>query len=67
VLGTHGRSGQQLDIWQAVYTPVGEDGYPQTIWDKRTGEIDSEAARHFKKSTQPGTWLMHQEPGEIQP
>jgi hypothetical protein len=49
VLGTHGRSGQQLDIWQAVYTPVGEDGYPQTIWDKRTGEIDSEAARHFKK------------------
>jgi hypothetical protein len=49
VPGTHGRSGQQLDIWQAVYTPVGEDGYPQTIWDKRTGEIDSEAARHFKK------------------
>jgi len=49
VLGSHGRSGQQLDIWQAVYGPVGEDGYPQDIWDKRTGKINHEAAEHFKK------------------
>ena len=27
-LGSHGRSGEQWDIWQAVYSPVGEDGYP---------------------------------------
>ena len=27
-LGDHGRSGDQLDIWQAVYSPVGADGYP---------------------------------------
>lgn len=49
VLGSKGRSGQQLDIWQAVYAPVGEDGYPQEIWDKRTGEINRDVARECKK------------------
>ena len=29
VLGTHGRSGDQWDIWQAVFSPVGPDGYPR--------------------------------------
>ena len=29
-LGTKGRSGQQWDIWEAVYSPVGSDGYPET-------------------------------------
>ena len=33
-LGDHGRSGEQFDIWQAVYSPVGADGYPQSIFDK---------------------------------
>ena len=49
VLGTKGRSGQQLDIWQAVYGPVGEDGYPKPIWNKLTGEIDHEVAQYFKE------------------
>lgn len=49
VLGSKGRSGQQLDIWQAVYGPVGEDGYPIPIWDKLTGEIDHRVAQHFKE------------------
>jgi hypothetical protein len=49
VLGSKGRSGQQLDIWQAAYGPVGEDGYPKTLWDKLTGEIDNEVARYYKK------------------
>ena len=49
VLGTRGRSGQQWDIWQAVYSPVGADGYPQPIWDKRTGEIDREVALHWRE------------------
>ena len=40
VLGTNGRSGGQWDIWQAVYSPVGANGYPKPIWDKRTGVID---------------------------
>jgi hypothetical protein len=48
VLGTKSRSGQQWDIWEAVYSPVGSDGYPQRIWDKLTGEIDSKVAAHWR-------------------
>jgi hypothetical protein len=48
VLGTHGRSGGQWDIWQAVYSPVGPDGYPAPIWDKRTGRIDATIARYWR-------------------
>ena len=36
VLGPNSRSGGQWDIWQAVFSPVGADGYPQPIWNKRT-------------------------------
>jgi hypothetical protein len=50
VLASHGRSGDQWDIWQAVYSPVGEDGYPKPIWDKRTGEIDREVAAYWKEN-----------------
>ena len=46
-LGDHGRSGEQFDIWQAVYGPVGEDGYPQPIFDKKTGEIDPKVAEYW--------------------
>ncbi|MEL6867227.1 MAG: alpha/beta hydrolase-fold protein [Bacteroidota bacterium] len=49
-LGTHSRSGQQFDIWEAVYSPVGEDGYPKRIWDKATGEIDPEVATYWKEN-----------------
>jgi Putative esterase len=49
VLGTNSRSGDQFDIWQAVYSPVGKDGYPQPIWDKRTGEIDPAVAASWKE------------------
>ena len=48
VLGTHGRSGDQWNIWQAVYSPVGADGYPKYIWDPMTGEIDHEVARYWR-------------------
>ena len=48
-LGSHRRSGEQFDIWQAVYGPVGEDGYPQTIFDKETGEIDPATSRYWKE------------------
>ena len=41
VQGTHSRSGEQLDTWQAVFSVVGDDGYPKPVFDKRTGEIDS--------------------------
>ncbi|MGO9713898.1 MAG: alpha/beta hydrolase-fold protein [Polyangiaceae bacterium] len=49
VLGTHSRSGGQWDIWQAVYSPVGDDGYPKPIWDKRTGVIDPSVAAYWKE------------------
>jgi hypothetical protein len=48
VLGTHSRSGDQFDIWQAVYSPMGEDGYPKPIWDKLSGEIDHEVANYWR-------------------
>jgi Putative esterase len=50
VLGTKGRSGQQFDIWEAVYSPVGADGYPKRIWDKRTGLIDPEVAAYWREN-----------------
>jgi hypothetical protein len=48
-LGTHSRSGDQWDIWQAVFGPVGPDGYPAPIWDKLTGEIDPKVAEFWKQ------------------
>ena len=43
------RSGGQWDIWQAVYGPVGPDGYPVPIWDKLTGTIDRNVAEYWKE------------------
>ena len=50
VLGTRTRSGQQWDVWEAVYSPVGEDGYPQRIWNKITGEINPDVAAHWREN-----------------
>ncbi|MFM7433595.1 MAG: hypothetical protein ACKO3O_08860, partial [Gammaproteobacteria bacterium] len=47
-LGTKGRSGDQWDVWESVYSPVGEDGYPRRIWDRLTGEIDPVTAAHWR-------------------
>jgi hypothetical protein len=48
-LGANGRSGGQFDIWQAVYSPVGSDGYPKPIWDKLTGKIDRSVAEYWRE------------------
>lgn len=48
-LGTNSRSGGQWDIWQAVYSPVGSDGYPKPIWDKATGKIDRSVAEYWRE------------------
>src|SRR6266540_4389071 len=48
-LGTNSRSGGQFDIWQAVYSPVGKDGYPKPIWDKATGKIDRSVAEYWRE------------------
>lgn len=50
VLGTKSRSGQQWDIWEATYSPQGEDGYPKRLWDKMTGEINPEVAEYWKEN-----------------
>lgn len=50
VLGTHSRSGDQWDIWEAVYSPVGPDGYPKRIWNKLTGEIDGTVAEFWRQN-----------------
>ncbi len=49
-LGTKSRSGQQWDIWEAVYSPQGQDGYPQRIWDKKTGKINHEVAKYWQEN-----------------
>jgi hypothetical protein len=50
VLGTRGRSGEQWDIWQAVWGPVGEDGYTKLLIDKVSGDIDPEVAGYWKEN-----------------
>ena len=48
-LGTRSRSGQQFDIWEAVYSPVGKDGYPKRIFDKLSGDIDRTVAEYWRE------------------
>ena len=49
-LGTRGRSGDQMDIFQAVYGPVAEDGYPRLLYDKKTGEIDRGVIDYWREN-----------------
>jgi hypothetical protein len=48
VLGSHGRSAQQFGAWEAAFGPVGEDGYPKPLWNKRTGQIDRSVANYMR-------------------
>jgi hypothetical protein len=50
VIGSKTRSGGQWDIWDAVHSPMGEDGYPMPIWDKTTGVIDKKVAAHWREN-----------------
>ena len=47
-LGSKSRSGQQWDIWEATYSPMGPDGYPQRLWNKETGVIDKKVADYWR-------------------
>ncbi len=47
VLGTHGRSTEQWDIWQAVFSPAGDDGYPAQVIDSNTGAIDKQVVAYW--------------------
>lgn len=48
VIASKGRSGGQWDGWQAAWAPVGPDGYPKPLWDKRTGHIDRAVAESMR-------------------
>jgi hypothetical protein len=48
-LGDRSRSGDQFDIWEAVFSPADKDGYPKRIFDKYTGVIDSSVAQYWKE------------------
>ncbi len=48
-LGDKTRSGEQWDVWEAVFSPQGEDGYPKRIFNKLTGEIDKGVADYWKE------------------
>lgn len=50
VCGTKGRSGQQLDIWSAVFGPLGKDGYFEPLFDKFTGVIHPAVAQYWKEN-----------------
>jgi len=65
-LATHSRSGQQWDIWEAVYSPVGPDGYPKRIWDKLSGNIDSTVATYWKEHYDL-SYIMHRDWAKLGP
>lgn len=48
VLGDKSRSGGQYDIWEAVFSPMADDGYPERAWDKMTGDINTEVADYWR-------------------
>ncbi len=64
MLGTKSRSGAQWDIWEAVYSPVGADGYPKPIWNKLTGEIDSTVAAYWRENYDLN-YIMQRDWGKI--
>jgi hypothetical protein len=58
VLGSHVRSGQQIAAWDAAYGPVGGDGYPRPLWDRKTGKIDREVAAYMRDHGYDLSWYV---------
>jgi hypothetical protein len=48
VLGSRERSGQQFNAWDAAWGPTSSDGYPQPLWDKKTGTLDHNVATYWR-------------------
>jgi Putative esterase len=57
-MGTGGRSGEDWDCWQAVYGPVGANGYFQPVFDPATGSIDHGVAAYWKEHTDLNAYLQ---------
>lgn len=49
-VGPDGRSGGQWAIWEALFSPVGPDGYAAPIWDRVSGEIDHQVAEYWREN-----------------
>jgi len=49
VLGSRGRSGDQMDVFMTTYGPVGDDGYPRLLFDKWTGAIDKDVVAYWRE------------------
>ena len=49
VRGTHERSGEQMNAWDAAYGPVDVDGYPKPMWNKLTGHINKDVAQYMRE------------------
>lgn len=56
--GSRTRSGGQWAIWEAVFGPVGKDGYPQAIWDPLTGKIDHATADYWRANFDVNHYLQ---------
>jgi hypothetical protein len=65
-LGTNSRSGGQFDIWEAVYSPTGSNGYPKPIWDKLTGKIDRSVAEYWRENYDLG-YIMKRDWAKLGP
>jgi hypothetical protein len=48
VFGSHERSGEWMDNYDALYGPVGADGYPVPVWNHRTGNIDPDVVAYWR-------------------
>ncbi len=48
--GPKHRSGGQWAVWEAVFGPVGPDGYPKPLWDAFTGQIDRAVAEYWREN-----------------
>ena len=46
--GDQGRSGEQWDVWEAVFGPVGDHGYFQPLINPQTGAIDPQVAAYWR-------------------
>jgi hypothetical protein len=57
-VGPNGRSGGQWAIWEALFSPVGADGYAAPIWDRTTGEIDQQVAEYWRENWDLTNYLV---------
>jgi len=61
-VGPNGRSGGQWAIWEALFSPVGADGYAAPIWDRVTGEIDHDVAEYWRQNWDLTAYLVRNWP-----